>query len=298
MRKGRKAVMLSGPVLFFGLFGAGLSAGSPAGGQKAAAVDRDARAFVFVLEFALGAPFTLSQEKVILDELKRGWESRTAEEIQKYDNYPLFVELILRAKQKELEEIRQELEKSVRDWLSGTDQTDRAVIVIRTQLNEKSRILIPGAVPLTVRGATAYSEMYAYSELLGKNPDAPPDEVSPDQVSEIREELIKEWTTFTQEQKKQVATTPGLWLSLRVLLQHGTPEEQAGVRGQIQRIAAPAKGEARETDDAGKKAVMNVSKHMVLMEIQKMTFDKYLYSRRTLSNAQVDDLIRHRVFRR
>ena len=244
-------------------------------------IDRNSRAFLFVLEFALGAPFTLSQEEVILDELKRGWVKLAEAEFRKYDSYPVLAELILRAGQKDLDEIRLELEKSVREWLSGTDQSDPAVAVIKSQLDEKSKILVPGAVPLTVRGATAYSEMYAFSELLGRSPDAFPGQISADQVSEIRQQLIDAWKGFSEEQRKQVATTPGLWISLRALLQHGTPQEQAKVREQIQKIAAPAGGDKEEPGDLGKRAVMNVSKHMVLMEIQKMTFNQYIYSRRT-----------------
>jgi len=265
--------------LLFALMLAGSSA-RPSG-QKADRIDRNSRAFLFVLEFALGAPFTLSQEEVVRDELKRGWEKKTEEELRKYDAYPAIVELILRAGQKELDEIRLELEKTVRDWLSGTDQSDPAVAVIRSQLNEKSKVLVTGAVPLTVRGATAYSELYAFSELLGKIPEARPDQISADQVLEIRQQLIDAWKGFSEEQRKQVATTPGLWISLRAILQHGTPEEQAKVRGKIQKIAARAGGETGEPGDLGKRAVMNMTKHMVLMEIQKMTFNQYIYSRRT-----------------
>ena len=250
-------------------------------GQNVDKIDRNSRAFLFVLEFALGAPFTVSQEGIILHELKQGWAKRTEEELRKYDDYPVLVELILRAGQKDLDEIRVELEKTVLEWMGDTDQSDPVVMVIKSQLNEKSQVLVPGAVSLTVRGATAYSEMYAYSELLGKVPEASPDQISADQVSEIRQQLIGAWKGFSEEQKKQVATTPGLWISLRALLQHGTPQEQAKVRGQIQRIAAPAAREGREPSDLGKRAVMNVSKHMVLMEIQKMTFNQYIYSRRT-----------------
>lgn len=253
------------------------------GGQKADKIGRNSRAFLFVLEFALGAPFTLSQEEVILNELRQGWKKRTEAELRKYDDYPMLVELILRAGQKDLDEIRVELEKTVREWLGGTDQSDPAVVVIKSQLNEKSKVLVPGAVPLTIRGATAYSEMYAYSELLGKVPDAPPDQISEDQVSEIRQQLIDAWKGFSEEQRKQVATTPGLWISLRALLQHGTSEERAKVRGQVRKIAAPAGGKAGEPSDLGKRAVMNMTKHMVLQEIQKMTFNQYLYSRRTWS---------------
>jgi hypothetical protein len=46
----------------------------------------------------------------------------------------------------------------------------------------------------------------------------------------------------------------------------------SGVRPTGQRPKRP--------NDLGKRAVLNMSKHMVLMEIQKMTFNQYIYSRR------------------
>lgn len=282
MRKNLTFIILAAAVLLFYLPSSHPLIGSQAGSQKAAAIDRNSRAFLFVLEFALGAPFTVSQEKTILEELRSGWEKKTGEELKKFDAYPVIVGVIIRAGEKELDEIRLELEKTVRDWLSGTDQSDPAVAAIRSQLEEKSKALIAGAVPLTVRAATAYSEIYAFSELLGKSPRALPDQISPHQVSEIRRRLVDAWTGFSEEQKRQVATTPGLWISLRALLQNGTAEEQTKVRAEIRRIAS-AGGETGEPDDAGRRAVMNVSKHMVLMEIQKMTFNQYIYSRRVWS---------------
>jgi hypothetical protein len=277
------ALIVSGGVLSFCLLSSDTLSGSPARSQKAAAIERNSRAFLFVLEFALGAPFTIGQEKTILEELRSGWEKQTDDELKKFDAYPVIVGLIIRAGQKELDEIRPELEKTVRDWLNGTDRSDPAVAAIRSWLEEKSKALIPGAVPLTVRAATAYSEMYAFSELLGKSPEAVPDEIAPDLVSEIEGQLLDAWKSFSEEQKRQVASAPGLWISLRALLQHGTAEERARVRGQIRRIAAAKSEKPGEPDDLGKRAVMNMSKHMVLMEIQKMTFDQYIYSRRAWS---------------
>ncbi len=40
---------------------------------------------MFVLEFALGAPFTRNQENVILDELKGIWRFMPEEELQQFD---------------------------------------------------------------------------------------------------------------------------------------------------------------------------------------------------------------------
>lgn len=281
MRNRFGAIIVFVGMLAFCFFPSDSFSGLPARSQKADAIERNSRAFLFVLEFSLGAPFTISQEKTILEELVSGWEKQTVEELKKFDAYPVIVGMIIRAGQKELDEIRLELEKAVREWLSGTDPSDPAVAAVRSQLEEKSRPLIPGAVPLTVRAATAYSEMSAFAELLGKSPAAHPDQISLEEVAEIRGQLMNAWKGFSEEQKKQVAAAPGLWISLRALLQHGTAEERAKVRGQIRRIAEGAI--TGEPDDAGKRAVMNVSKHMVLMEIQKMTFERYIYSRRVWS---------------
>jgi hypothetical protein len=250
-------------------------------------IDRNSRAFLFVLEFAMGAPFTTDKERLILKELWQGWEKRTEEQIHKYDDYPRMVERIMSLGQKDLAVLRVELEKTIREWLKSMDQTDPVVSVITSQLNEKSKVLIPGDPPLTVRGATAYSEMYAYSELLQIIPNALPDQVSLAQMSEIKQQLMEAWQGFSQEERIQVASTPGLWISLRALLQYGTSDDQARVRGQIQRIAAhPAEAGVREerfstssgsTQVSRKRKVMDMASHMALMAIERQTFNHYLF---------------------
>ena len=86
-----------------------------------AKMDRNAQAFMFVLEFALGAPFTQAQEGVILDELKSGWRALSEKELQKYDQYPVLVQTILKMGQKDLEELRVDLEKTIKEWLDESD---------------------------------------------------------------------------------------------------------------------------------------------------------------------------------
>ncbi len=83
----------------------------------ASKIDSNANAFIFVLEFALGAPFTKSQEDAILDELKDGWRYLSEEELEKYDQYPTLVKTILKMKQKDLEELRADIEKTIQEWL-------------------------------------------------------------------------------------------------------------------------------------------------------------------------------------
>jgi hypothetical protein len=132
-------------------------------------IDRNSKAFMFVLEFALGAPFTQSQEAVILDELKDGWRYLPEEELAKYEQYTIYMQAILKMGQKDLEKLRTELEKFVREWLDETDQSDQAVKIINNQLKSRGQVVIAGEPPLTDMSLTAYSEIIAYSRLLQQN---------------------------------------------------------------------------------------------------------------------------------
>ena len=262
-----------------------LIAALPASGT----IESNARAFLFVLEFALGAPLTGGQEETVLAELRKGWKTRSEQELRKYDAYPKIVEAIIKATdRKALEDLRQELEKTVREWLAESEQSDPAVAVISAQLKEKGKVLIPGNPPLTVMAAAAYSEMYAYSELLQKIPSALPDRVSPTVVAEIKSQLLKAWNGFTGEERGQVASTPGLWVSLRSVLQYGNPADQAEIRALLGKIAAPVEqagklGSAtpsRERRGSGQiSPVGEAIKHTALLNIKQMVFRNYMYSR-------------------
>lgn len=251
-------------------------------------IERNGRAFLFVLEFALGAPFTDGQEKTILAELGKGWETKPEQELRKYDSYPKIVEVIIKAMdRKALEDLRQELEKTIREWLGESKQSDPAVAVISAQLKEKGKVLVPGNPPLTVMAATAYGEMYAYSELLQKISNAVPDQISSAVVAEIKTQLLKSWNGFSAEERSQVATTPGLWISLRSILRFGAPADQAKIRAELVKIAAPAEGgerpvsanPSRATGESGKgNYVGEIIKHTTMMNIQQMVFRNYMYS--------------------
>lgn len=252
-------------------------------------IESNARAFLFVLEFALGAPFTGSQEEAILAELSKGWKTKSERELRKYDAYPKIVEAIIKATdRKALEDLRRELEQTIREWLAESEQSDPAVAVISAQLKKKGKVLIPGNPPLTVMAAAAYSEMYAYSELLQKIPKALPDRVSPAVVAEIKSQLLKAWNGFTAGERGQVASTPGLWVSMRSVLQYGSPADQAEIRAELGKIAVPVEqtgkpGSAtpsRERRGSGQiNPVGEAIKHTALLNIKQMVFRNYMYSR-------------------
>ena len=250
-------------------------------------VDRNVRAFMFTLEFALGAPFTGAQEEIIMDELRKGWAARSEAELRKFDSYPKLAEAIIKASDAgALEDVRRQLEKTIRDWLAGSHAEDPAVAAIRSKLDEKGKILIAGTPPLTAMAADAYSEMYAYSELLAQTPDARPDQVPAGRTAEIKARLVEAWPGLGAEARGQVASTPVLWVSLRSVLSFGSQADQANIRAEIGKIAAPASGEAGAADAppatanravAGSEAAGSLVKHQVLMNIQAMTFKQYLY---------------------
>ncbi|TAH64485.1 MAG: hypothetical protein EWM47_12490, partial [Anaerolineaceae bacterium] len=127
----------------------------------AANIDKNAKGFMFVLEFGLGAPLTKSQEDVILKELKDGWRHLTKEELKEYDEYPILVKTIMKVKQKDMEKLRSSLEEMINEWLDETDQTDPAVKIIKTTLDKRGKEVIKGKPPLTEMSLQAYSEIIA-----------------------------------------------------------------------------------------------------------------------------------------
>ena len=188
---------------------------------------------------------------------------------------------------KSLEDLRQELEKTIREWLGESNQSDPAVAVISAQLKEKGKVLVPGNPPLTVMAATAYGEMYAYSELLQKIPNALPDQISSAVVAEIKTQLLKAWNGFSAAERTQVSTTPGLWISLRSVLRFGAPADQAKIRAELGKIAAPVErgggpasaNPSRATGESGTgNYVGELVKHQTMMNIQQMVFSNYMVS--------------------
>lgn len=247
----------------------------------AGAIDRNAKAFMFVLEFALGAPITQSQEKVILKELKNGWRYLTEEELELYNQYPDAVKLIMKVKQKDLEKLRKSLEETIEEWLDETDQKDPAVKIIRSTLKSRGKVVIEGKPPLTEMSLTAYSEIIAYSRLLQKDPKAKPEDISNKSVSDIKKQVKKVWKSFSDADKENIATAPGLWVCLRTHLRYGTKKEQNEVRDIIIKLEEVKKEPATNTaENSGTvKKQLDMTSHWSMMQIQQMTFNMYMRSR-------------------
>jgi hypothetical protein len=256
---------------------------SPATSVPPSSLEKNARSFLFVLEFALGAPLNHTQEKIILDQLLAGWKTESRDSLKKFDAYPQVVALILSSGQHDLEKLRQELEKSTRQWLEESDQKDPVVSIVRSQLQQRSKILAADKPPLTEMAATAYSEMTAFADLLVDNSNASPADISPSQVENIRRLLQQSWGKFNPAERSDVLTTPGLWLTFRTLLQFGSAAEKEKIRSQLLKLAAPnaqSSSPGASYSSSGKSGKpMSMVEHNVLMNINQMTFNTYLWSR-------------------
>lgn len=264
------------PNVEYGQAGGTPLAGSPVSEQ----VRRDSEGFLFVLEFALGAPFTSQQERLILDALRSGWSALSPEELKKYDAYPQCVGFILAMGQTELEKLRRELEKVIREWLKESPASDVAVRTIRDQLNAKGRVLLAGSPALTEMAAAAYSEIMAYSELLNRDPNALPDDVSPSAVAEIRGQLIRSWGAFSKQERQTISTVPGKWFCLRTLVKRGSVKEQESARADIRNLTARKAGSpAGNSSGTTAGQPMSMAAHWSLQCINQMAFNSYMWSR-------------------
>ncbi len=262
------------------------SAPTPRPSPAVTDTDRNARSFLFVLEFALGAPLTVSQERVIVAELKDGWKDESTEELKKYDQYQTFVQVILRANQSQAETVRQELEKAVRQWIDDYRGKSDSVTILESELKRRGKVLAAGDPPLTEMAASAYSEIMAYSELLRTDPAAGPEDIDPSTVQEIRDQLKREWLKFSRAERDLIGTSPGLWISQRAILSHGPAADQNKVRGEIRRLSGNPAAQATASGNLGasdremsRKLANNMITHNVLMNMQQQTFNTYMWSR-------------------
>lgn len=246
----------------------------------AANIDKDAKAFMFVLEFALGAPLTKSQEDTILKEIKKGWRHLTEEELKAKDQYPAYVKLIMKVKQKDLDELRNSLEEGISEWLKETDQTDPAVKIINSTLKKRGKVVIKGEPPLTEMSLQAYSEIIAYSRLLQKDSKASPDKISKKSVDSVKKEVKEVWKNFSKEDKENIATVPGLWVCLRSQYRYGTKDDKKLIRDSIKKLEeAKVETKVDKGTGTGSGKTLDMTSHWVLMEMQKTTFNTYMRSR-------------------
>jgi hypothetical protein len=248
-----------------------------------AQLERVRRSFLFVLEFALGAPFTAAQERLILTQFSPGWwAAKSDDEKVAFGQYPQVVAWIMKAGQKDLEAMRKTLEETTRDWMRTSPQSDPVVGMIRARLAERGRALVAGDPPLTEMAASAFCELYSYSRLLRRDRSALPDQLGAEALAGVRRELLRAWPGFSVAERGQVAAAPGLWLVLRTLVVHGDQAQKEAARQRLLSVTAaeaapaPARG---SSGGMGSDAVGNMIKHNVLMNIRQQTFNSYMWSR-------------------
>ena len=242
-------------------------------------IDKNAKGFLFVLEFALGAPLTKSQEDTILKSLKSSWRYLSEEELKAYDEYPKVVKTIMKIKQKDMEKLRSSLEETIKEWLEETDQKDPSVKIINSTIGKRGKVVIKGKPPLTEMSLQAYSEIIAYSRLLQKTPTASPDKITKKSVDSVKKQVKEVWKSLSKEDKEDIATAPGLWVCLRSQYRFGTKEQQKGIRNSIKKIeeAKEVPKDSHSKTDSGKP--MSMTAHNSMMQIQQMTFNTYMWSR-------------------
>lgn len=247
-----------------------------------AELDSVRRSFLFVLEFALGAPFTATQERLILGQFGPGWwAAKSDDERESFGQYPQVVAWIMRAGQKDLEEMRRTLEETTRDWMKASPQSDPVVAMVRARLAERGKTLVPGDPPLTEMAASAFCELYAYSRLLRRDGAALPTQLNDEDLAGVRGELLRSWPRFSAAERAQVAAVPGLWLVLRTLVVHGDAVQRQEARQRLLSVTAAEVSVPARSHSGGKgsDAVDSMIKHNVLMNIQQQTFNSYMWSR-------------------
>ena len=245
-------------------------------------LEKNAQAFLFVLEFGLGSPFTAAQETIILDELLAGWQTKTDTDLPKFDAYPRIVEMIMTMKAKDLDALRKELETSVREWLDGSPAGDPAVKAVRSQLEQKGKVVIPGDPPLTEMVVSAYSEMVAFARLLRQDPDASWEDVERGSVAGLRHEILSAWREFGPEDCKNLNTAPALWITWRKAFLYGTSEERDRVRKDLLRLAAAPEEQGNRPSSGGSSISQGMVKQRaysyLLAQMKQTTFNTFMWS--------------------
>lgn len=251
-------------------------------------LERNADAFIFVLEFGAGTAFSAARERVVRDEIIRAWADLPAEELAKYDEYPKLMKVILSLKQQELAELQAEIKQSVQEILAQSE-TSPAIAAIAHQLSESNRALVEGPPALTVSAAEAYAELMGFAEVLAEKPAAGPEHVPDSLTSEIRGQLVKAWGSFSDQDKQAVLGSPALWMSVRMTFRQGTAQEKQAIRNSLVKLApkpAPkpqagtaSGGGSAAPGSSGSSKPMDWVTHQTLMRMQQTTFNTYMWSR-------------------
>ncbi len=251
--------------------------------------ERNGRAFVFVLEFAMGAPFSAAQERLVLDAFKESLAPLSAEERAQFDAYPALVEQIKRVSGEGMEALRDELRRTIREEVQGAGE-DPVLQMLGAQLDKSNEVVAAGEPPLLRVAAQAMGEMLAYGRLLEKEPQAGPEEYDPKLAAKLRDETIAAWGRVDEPTRQLATNAPGIWMVIRTVLRTGEGEGQAELREQLrslaatqreatERAAAPAAGGATGGAGVASQMMGNWVTQNTLAMMRQQTFNTYMWSR-------------------
>ncbi|NSW57134.1 MAG: hypothetical protein HPY44_14065 [Armatimonadetes bacterium] len=260
--------------------GAGSKPPAVSADPRSRAIETNARAFLFVLQFGLGTPLPLVDESRVMSELKRGWARLSDEDLAKYDQYQALVTTIRQAKGEEIDKLQTQIGAAIREVLDQADETDPSISAIKSALKSGDEILVEAETPLTTRTAQGYSELIAFAETLRDKPESTPEQVSAERTQALRAQLLDAWPGYTEDDRKLVSGTPAIWSVYRQVFRYGSEEERRQVREQVAKLApkpdpAAANGGGQPAGADGKAGPMSMVAHWSLMEVQKMTFNHW-----------------------
>jgi hypothetical protein len=132
--------------------------------------------------------------------------------------------------QEPLAELQRDLHGVLIEWLNESDPNDPVVGMVRERIAAGEQIVAAGQPALTAVAAQAYAELTALSELLHREPQAAIGDIEADVVAEIRGQLTDAWGGFSDEDRRDVLTLPGVWGVLRHALLLGPQEQQEQAR--------------------------------------------------------------------
>ncbi|MEN6544911.1 MAG: hypothetical protein ABFE07_02625 [Armatimonadia bacterium] len=260
----------------------------PLAGAK---LQRNAEAFVFVLEFVCGTVFGAAEEQAIVDDVLEGWRQLTVDEQSRYDGYHAFKLAIMSLGQQELATLRNDLQKELMPLLQQGEQSP-SIKVIRQHLDDSQKTLVAGEPPLTEVAARSYAELVGYATLLQTKPAALPADTPAAEVASLKTRLVQVWPQFSAQEKEAVLGTPAVWMSTRQIALDGSGEEKARLRDDLKKLAlAPEKPQAQAqthtqsptSGTAGgnlnRQLTANFINHQTLLMMQRQTFNTYMWSR-------------------
>lgn len=254
-------------------------ASQPPGGELALSdgEQKIVTAFLFTLEFALGAPLDLESEQIIARELAEGLEEQ-GQTFAELSMYPPLAQQIMSLDQEQLDELQKDLHSVLNEWINENDPNDPAVGIVRERMDTRGQVVAEADLLLSATAAQSYAELVAYSEVLQDSPDAGVGEIPFDRVRAIRARLIEVWPELTSEQRADIITAPDVWGVLRHAMLLGESADALQARSSIAEVAADAPETVAASDDIRDQMSHAFIYGETLRMMQQHTFNTWRWS--------------------